>query len=61
MSYCDGLCKNLEERKHKCTKYNKKLGYVKYKSKSYSYTTHEQCTECAEDEANSQVEGESEE
>ena len=30
MGYCDGLCKYLNEKKHKCEKTGEKLTYIKW-------------------------------
>ena len=43
--YC-GNCENLNYKKKKCDKHNKKLGYVSYKSKSLPFTSFERCREC---------------
>jgi hypothetical protein len=44
-----GPCENLNRSRKKCNKYNKKLGYMSYKSKSISLTSYEKCKECIND------------
>lgn len=49
--YC-GNCEHVNSKKKKCDKYNKKLGYMKYSSKSLSYISFERCRECEEGGSN---------
>lgn len=60
--YC-GPCENLNRSRKKCNKYNKKLGYMSYKSKSISLTSYEKCIECenaVREESEKALEGQNE-
>ena len=45
MAYCV-QCEHLNDKRHKCEKFNTKLTYCKTSSKYLSYTTHEKCDKC---------------
>lgn len=49
--YCDGTCKYLNERKHKCELTGEKLSYMK-QTGSLSFTVHEHRGFCKEDSKN---------
>lgn len=48
MSYCNGVCEHLNEKKHKCELTGEKLTYMKVKG-SISYTVHEHVGFCEKD------------
>jgi len=48
MSYCDGICKHLNERKHKCELTGEKLTYMK-QSCGIEYSVHEHRGFCEKD------------
>ena len=48
MSYCDGTCKYLNARKHKCELTGKKLAYMKW-SCEIEYSVHEHRGFCEKD------------
>ncbi len=48
MSYCDGTCKYLNTRKHKCELTGEKLAYMKW-SRGIEYSVHEQRGFCEKD------------
>lgn len=49
--YCNGTCKYLNERKHKCELTGKKLSYMK-QTGSLSFTVHEHRGICKGDRKN---------
>lgn len=49
MSYCDGTCKYLNARKHKCELTGEKLTYMKYSSTVIEYSVHEHRGFCKKD------------
>jgi hypothetical protein len=49
MSYCDGTCKYLNERKHKCELTGEKLTYIKYSSAVIKCLVHEHRGFCEKD------------
>lgn len=46
--YCDGQCKNLDEKKHKCKFTGEKLSYVRYAG--LGFVVHEHSGICVQDE-----------
>lgn len=48
MSYCEGTCKHLNERKHKCELTGEKLTYMK-QSCGIEYSVHEHRGFCEKD------------
>lgn len=48
--YCDGQCKNLDEKKHKCKLTGEKLSYVRYGKKGAEFIVHEHNGVCVQDE-----------
>ena len=48
--YCDGQCKNLDEKKHKCNLTGEKLSYMRYGGRKTGFIVHEQNGVCAQDE-----------
>ena len=48
MSYCDGTCKYLNARKHKCELTGEKLTYMKW-SRGIEYSVHEHRGFCEKD------------
>nr|DAH78428.1 MAG TPA: hypothetical protein [Caudoviricetes sp.] len=49
--YCDGMCKYLNERKHKCELTGEKLTYMN-QTGSLSFAVHEHRGFCKEDSKN---------
>lgn len=49
MSYCNGDCKYLDEKKHCCMKYRRKLAYCR-RTGNIAFTVHEKCRGCQKDE-----------
>jgi len=49
MSYCDGICKYLNARKHKCELTGEKLTYMKW-SRGIECSVHEYRGFCEKDE-----------
>ena len=49
MSYCDGICKHLNTRKHKCELTGEKLTYMKW-SRGIECSVHEYRGFCEKDE-----------
>lgn len=47
MSYCNGCCKYLDEKKHQCKKTGERLTYMKV-SGAISYTVHEHKEKCGQ-------------
>lgn len=50
MSYCNGLCKYLNQKKHKCEKTGERLTYIKFGNCSIDFIAHEHKGFCEEDE-----------
>ncbi|MGN0352408.1 MAG: hypothetical protein ACI4ES_12215 [Roseburia sp.] len=48
MSYCNGNCEHLNEKKHKCELTGEKLTVMKYRG-AISYTAHEHRGFCDKD------------
>lgn len=52
MSYCNGNCEHLNEKKHKCELTGEKLTVMKYRG-AISYTAHEHVGFCEKDKEES--------
>lgn len=39
--YCDGLCKNLDEKKHICNLTGERLAYMRYGNRNMKFVVHE--------------------
>lgn len=54
--YCDGLCKNLNEKKHICNLTGEKLSFMRKGKRGSGFTIHEHDGICEQDK-NENVEG----
>ena len=48
--YCDGQCKNLDEKKHKCNLTGEKLSYMRYCGSKTGFIVYEHNGVCIQDE-----------
>lgn len=47
--YCDGLCKNLDEKKHICNLTGERLTYMRYGNRNMKFVVHEHNGVCEHD------------